>query len=135
MRAEVGLARPLEYVGTAMGAYGLQGGARSRYVAAVVDQESPATVAHRPCADLGGERAALLAEFRFGTLGGLGQERGERRRSRRQREGQRFAVGCQAHHSLAPAARGLVELAHRQRVEEFVGDQQQWSRRYLVEAF
>ena len=84
--------------------------------------------------DVGRQRATGFANLCFRADRGIGKGRGERREARRQGQPQ-GAVGCEPDHALAPALGGLVELAHRQGVEEFIGDQQERARRHVVEAF
>ena len=117
-----------------MTAHGLQRGAVATAIVAVVDDQRPTAVAAQARTDRGGDGAARFGEFGLGAGRRLGQQRGVRRDAGRQRQTQRLAVGRQADHAFGPAARRLFELAHRQGVEEFVGDQQHRAVRHVVEA-
>ena len=132
--AEVGLARLLQHGRTAMAAHGLQGRTGSRHVAPVIDDQRPAAVTADARADGGGECACRSGDLGFSAGRRLGQEAREGRDAGRQGKAQRLAVGREADHAFAPAALRLVELAHRQGVEEFVGDHQRRARRHIVEA-
>ena len=135
MRAEVGFAGPVEKVRAAMTAHGLQRGAEAAVIVAIVDDQRPAAVAAQARADRGGDGTARFGDFGLGAGRRVRQQAREGRDAGRQCKAQRLAVGCQADHALGPAARRLVELAHRQGIEELVGDQQRRARRHIVEAF
>ena len=134
MRAQVGLAGPLENRRAAMAAHGLQRGAVSAVRVAVVDDQRPAAILAQARADRGGDGAACFGDFRLRTGRCIGQQRGIRRHPGRERKAQGLAVVFQPDHAFGPAARGLLELAHRQGVEEFVGDQQHRAGRHVLEA-
>ncbi len=67
MRAQVGLAGPIEKGRAAMTAHGLQRGAVAAMVVAVVDDQRPAAVAAQARTDGGGDGAARFGEFGLGA--------------------------------------------------------------------
>ncbi len=123
VRGKIGFARRLQRVGEGMTGDRLQGFTQSLPGMAVIDDQRHAVVAHAP-ADIEGDRVGAPLIDR--AVRAIAQFTRQRRVEIRQRVGcgandQRAIVG-DGDNTLVPAVGLLDRLMHRQRVDEFVGD-------------
>ena len=134
MRGEVGVARRAKRIGEGMSGDRLQRVAQAEFGMAVVDDQGCSLVAQTPSKL---ERKTVGAPFEDRAFGRFAQSARQRRLEMRQRLGRgdnaQVAVGRDVDHALVPAARLLDGLVHRQRVDEFIGDDDARARRHFVE--
>ncbi len=104
--------------------------AGARLGVAVVDEQRGAALPRQPPRHLGHDRGRAGAGFDHRAFVRRAARFGHRRIHRPiARGGHEPTVGIDRDHDLAPAFGGAHQLAHRQRVEELVGHQQQRRRR------
>src|SRR5579863_8830310 len=124
MRGEVGAARLIEHCMRAMTVNRLQRVAKLALEVAVIDEERGAALARDLDAQGFAERCRGGAKLCDGAILRLRQLSGKQARLRVEIEGQAFAVAREGNASLMPCPARALELTDRQRVEEFIGDEQ-----------
>ncbi len=95
----------------------------------IIDEQRRAALLGQPARDLcqcRGGAGTSLDQRSWGLVAPARRHRGiHRLRSGGEDEALRRILSRQRHHPLAPARFGPHQLAHRQRIEKFIGDQQQ----------
>ncbi len=131
LRREIGFTGFVQRIDEKVSLHGLQGFGKGRHPIAVVDHEGGPSVVHEPCRQRLCHLLAGKADFQHGTL--RRRECDGRLGFRRQAEREAIGRWTRPHEAFMPAAGAMDVVAHRQAIEELVGQDEGRTGRHGIE--